>query len=222
MSNFEIHPSSKLVELFNRKPYQGCSPEESEILFLSSDANYSHEITQHQFFKYILEYQDNGVEFWSKYNCHHPFLLNCYPLNRNMAGVPFHRNFSKLGLGSEFADKVSFIELLDVPTIGNKSNNRKRFFELISEKHLKYLNALIMNGGNKIFFVSKGVLKDMVKLKKRFNVFEWLDVAEVKAGSFSLEINGNQVKEIYHFSSSQIHGQIEEISLIVRNWPKKC
>jgi len=222
MSNFEKHPSNELVTLFNKKPYQGSSPEKSKIIFLSSDANYSHEITQHQFFKYILEYQDNGVAFWNKYDCHHPFLLNCYPFNRSKAGVPFHRNFSKLGLGSEFADQISFIELLDVPTIGNKSNNKKRFFELVSLKHLEYLDALIMNGGNKLFFVSKGVLIDMVELKKKFNVFDWLNIDQVKAGSYSVEINGNYVREVFHFSSSQIHGQIEEISSVVRSWLGKC
>jgi len=91
---FDIHPSQEMITLFKSKPFQGQLPEKAEIIFLSSDANYSPEISNHAFFKYILEYQKDGVAFWSKYGCHHPFLLENYPFNKSNAGVPFHRNFS--------------------------------------------------------------------------------------------------------------------------------
>jgi hypothetical protein len=38
---------------------------------------------------------------------------------------------------------------------------------------------------------------------------------------YSKKINGNQFQEIYHFSSSQIHGQIGEISSIIETWLQK-
>ena len=83
-------------------------PETARIIFLSSDANYSPEISNHSFFNYILEYQKDSIAFWKKYGCHHPFLLPNYPFNKSTGGVPFHRNFSKVGLGPEYAEYICF------------------------------------------------------------------------------------------------------------------
>lgn len=219
--NFQKHTSSEMVELFNKKPFQGQSPEKSKIIFLSSDANYSPEISNHSFFKYILEYQNDGITFWKKYGCHHPFLLKDYPFNKNMAGVPFHRNFSKIGLNSEHADYISFLELLDIPTIGNKSQNISLFYNLVSLPHLKHIENLMLGGGKKLIFVSNGVLKDIMKLKKEYHIFEWLDFEIGKKQQYSNTFNGNKIKEIYHFSSSQIHGQVKEISSTIEDWLEK-
>lgn len=221
--NFKKHTSSEMVELFNRKPFQGQSPEKAKVIFLSSDANYSPEISNHQFFNYILDYQKDGITFWKKYQCHHPFLLPNYPFNKNTGGVPFHRNFSKIGLGSEHAEHISFLELLDIPTIGNKSQNKKLFYELVSKSHLEYIENLMIGGGNKLFFVSNGVLKDIAKLKRNHPVFKWLDFKIPAESQYSKTIKGNRIKEIYHFSSWQIHGQISEISAEINGWiGKNC
>ena len=215
---FQKHTSAKMVELFSKKPFQGQLPEKARIVFLSSDANYSPEISNHHFFKYILEYQKDGIAFWEKYNCHHPFLLPNYPFNKNMAGVPFHRNFSKIGLRPEHAAHISFIELLDIPTIGNKSQNRKLFFEYVSLSHLEYIEELMLGGGSKLFYVSNGVLRDIAKLKKAYPVFEWFDYELTSSKQYVKTINSNKIREIYHFSSSQIHGQIGEISSEINSW----
>jgi hypothetical protein len=217
---FTKHPSTELVTLFNNQPYQGQSPEYAKLIFLSSDANYSAKIYNHQFFKYILEYQEDGVAFWKKHGCHHPFLLDDYPFDKTRGGRPFHKNFSKLGLNIDHAPYVSFLELLDIPTIGNKSQNRNLFFSLINENHLKYIDNLICETNGKIFFVSSGVLKDMLSLKKEFNVFNWLNVSSPKNTKLQKHVNGNLVKEIYHFSSSHIHTQIEEIRKLIDIWLK--
>lgn len=213
---FQKHTSDELVSLFYKRPFQGQSPEKASIIFLSSDANYSSEISSNSFFKYILEYQEDGVFFWKKHRHHHPFMLSCYPFNKNMAGVPFHRNFSKLRLGPEHAHNISFLELLDVPTIGNKTENRDEFFSLLSLAHLKYIESLIFGGGHKLFLVSSGVVKDIEKINKRFSVFGCLKgLSENQV--LSLE-NGNKIKQIYHFSSSQIHGQLREIRSEIDLW----
>ncbi|MDA3806504.1 MAG: hypothetical protein PF440_01210 [Thiomicrorhabdus sp.] len=219
--NFQKHTSPEMVDLFNKKPFQGQSPENAKVVFLSSDANYSPEISDHNFFNYILEYQKDGIAFWEKYGCHHPFLLPNYPFSKSMAGVPFHRNFSKIGLGPEHAKHISFLELLDIPTIGNKSQNRKLFYELVSLSHLEYIESLMLGGGNKLFFISNGVLKDIVKLKKNYPIFEWLDFQVPVEKQYSKTIKGNKIKEIYHFSSYQIHGQIKEISIEIKEWLEK-
>ena len=215
---FAKHPSTRMVELFNQKPFQGQVPEKAKILFLSSDANYSPEISDHPFFEYILEYQKDGVAFWEKYGCHHPFLLPSYPFNKSKGGVPFHRNFSKIGLNTKHAENVSFLELLDVPTIGNKSQNRKEFFDLLSLPHLKRIDDLITKGEGKLFLIPGGVLRDMYQIGKKYPVFQWLDCDPIKLKMYLKEINRNRIKQIYHFSSSQIHSQIPEISDEINEW----
>jgi len=220
---FQKHTSDEMVELFSQKPFQGQVPEKSKIIFLSSDANYSPEISNHSFFKYILEYQKDSIAFWQKYGCHHPFMLQSFPqeFNRNKNGVPFHRNFSKLCLGPEYAVDISFLELLDVPTIGNKSQNREQFFKMVSLNHLRYIENLILGGGHKLFFVSNGVLKDIATIRKIYSVFAWLDITSASERRFSQVINGNRIKGIYHFSSSQIHSQLAEIKSEINEWLKK-
>lgn len=219
--DFQKHDSAKLTELFKSKPYQGQSPEKASIIFLSSDANYSREISDDPFFNYILEYQEDGVSFWKKYGRHHPFLLDEYPFNRSKDGVPYHRNFSKIGFNTSYADKVCFLEILDIPTIGNKSENKNLFYNLTSLPHLKYIDDLITEGGNKLFYIPVGVLNDMIHLKKKYNIFTWLSLEKTGGKPFSKIIHGNKVQQIYHFSSSQIHGQVEAIYLTANHWLEK-
>ena len=217
---FKKHLSPDLVELFHHRPFQGQSPEQASIIFLSSDANYSPEISYHLFFKRILEYHADGVSFWKRHGCHHPFLLEDYPFNKKTGGVPFHRNFSKLGLGPEHAKHISFLELLDVPTIGNKSEDREQYNMLLtsSASHHVYLSRLIAGGGHKLFFVSGGVLKDMDKIQNSRSLFPWLKGERGQDRWSTRLIQGNAIKKIYHFSSSQIHGQLEQIRKEIDCW----
>ncbi len=215
---FNIHPSDTLQKLFKEKPYQGQSPEKASIIFLSSDANYSKEISNHSFFEYIIEYQQDGVKFWQKYGCHHPFLLDNFPFNKNSGGRPFHKTFSRLGLTEEYAKHISFVELLDIPTIGNKSENRDFFYSLMNIKHLKFLDNLITSNSNKLIFISSGVLKDMNIAKTQFGVFSWLKPNETKVLGYSKKFNSNQIQKIYHFSSSKINKQLNEIKSSIDKW----
>lgn len=217
---FHKHPSSELVELFHHRPFQGQSPEQASIIFLSSDANYSPEISGHSFFKRILEYHANGVSFWKRQGCHHPFLLPDYPFNKNTGGVPFHRNFSKLGLGPEHAEHISFLELIDVPTIGNKSEDREQYHKLLnsSSSHHEYLSRLITGGEHKLFFVSGGVLNDMRKIPRSSSLFPWLNEESEHACWSTNSLHGNIVNKSYHFSSSQIHGQLTRIRTEIDHW----
>jgi hypothetical protein len=216
--NFQKHTSAEMVSLFQNKPYQGQDPLKAKILFLSSDANYSPEISEHDFFKYILEYHDDAVSFWKKYKVHHPFLLPNYPFHKGKAGVPFHRNFSKLNLSAEYADQISFIELLDIPTIGNKSANMNLFWELVSEEHLRNLDMIIQGCNEKLIFISGGTLKDMKKMKKLYKVFNWLDYPCNANSKYSYKVNESTIQKIYHFSARQIHGQIPDIRNHIDNF----
>jgi len=116
---------------------------------------------------------------------------------------------------------LSFVELLDSPTVGNKSQNKNLFYQLVSQPHLEYIENLMTGGGDKLFFVSNGVLRDIEKIKKTHPVFGWLNFKSGQSEQYSKEINGNKIQEIYHFSSSQIHGQIDDISAAIDSWLKK-
>ncbi len=213
--HFTKHTSPRMVSLFNEKPYQGQNPHAAKIIFLSSDANYSPEISDHEFFKYILEYQADGIDFWKKYDVHHPFLLPNYPFDRTRAGVPFHRNFSKIGLTKNHAEHISFVELLDVPTIGNKSRDKQLFWQLVSTDHLAFIDELLLSEKQKVVFVPGGILKDMLKLKRDYGVFDWLDYEPQKNTKYSMQINGTTIYETYHFSASQIHGEINKLRKVI-------
>ena len=215
--NFAKHPSEQLSKLYRQKPFQGQVPDLAKIIFISSDANYSPEITDHKFFDSILEYHQDGVAFWKKYGVHHPFLLSTFPFNKTSGGRPFHSRFSRLNLDSSYATDISFVELLDIPTIGNKSSDRTSFYKLVTRPHLNYLDNLIMSGGQKLFFVSNGVLKDMYKMRSKYHVFNWLD-RQNSIRKYSKKIGTNKIKEIYHFSSSQIYNQIAEIRETIDTW----
>jgi hypothetical protein len=92
----------------------------------------------------------------------------------------------------------------------------------VSQSHLEYIEKLMLSGGNKLFFISNGVIRDILKLKKHYPTFKWLNVEPRRSKQFSKEINGNKIKEIYHFSSWQIHDQISEISSEVKKWLEKA
>ena len=214
---FREHHSLELRNLFQAKPYQGADPDQATIVFLSSDANYSPEISDHAFFKYILEYQEDGVAFWRKYGKHHPFLIDEYPFNKTQNGRPFHNNFRRIGLDSSYAEFISFIELLDIPTIGNKSENRKLFYSYANIEHLKKIDQLYLEAGNRLIFISRGVLCDMIRLRQNTDVFRWLPNTLPKE-KFVAAANGNKIQEIYHFSSSHIHREIGAIRNMIDAW----
>ena len=215
---FQKHSSPELAELFHDRPFQGQSPEQASIIFLSSDANYSPEISSHPFFEHILAYHADGVAFWKQHGCHHPFLLPNYPFKRNQGGVPFHRNFSRMGLGPEYAGHISFLELLDIPTIGSKSQGIKDYVEMLSSAHLAYLSRLITGGGHKLFFVSSGVLKDLRRIQSSQTLFPWLEGEGGSGRRVTRAIQENTIKEIDHFSSSRIHGQLKQIRKDIDSW----
>jgi len=132
--------------------------------------------------------------------------------------VPFHRNFSKLNLSSAYANQISFIELLDIPTIGNKSKNKHLFWDLVSIDHLRNLDTIIQNSNKKLILIPGTILKDIKKIKTRYNVFNWLDYPGQSKTKYCQQINNTTIREIYHFSASQIHAQIPDIRNCIDNF----
>lgn len=188
---FTPHPSTKLNNLFVKKPYQGVNPFIAKFLFIGLDANYSESIESSDVFEEICEYHMDSVSFWKKYNVHHPFLLPNY----NGDGRLYHRNFAKIGFSACMADQISFVELLDVPTVGR---NKLRPSDL-NDIHLELLNDAILNGTKKHVFISASVLLLMKASKK----FPWVNSTSKPSELLPLiySKNENRVYKHLHFSN---------------------
>lgn len=207
--NYGVHPSIELVNLFRKSPYQGQNPKDAKVIFIGLDANYTSQISSHKFFQKIIEYQKDGVAFWRKYGVHHPFLLEDYPFKRNMDGVPYHRNFSKLRLPSDFASNISFVELLDVPTIG--TTNESVFLKLINPNHLRWLDAIVSEGQPRAIILSDSVIRKMIKFEESFKC---LRSATNQTGLIK-KIGETHIYKFSHFSAYQIHTQIESLRKVI-------
>ncbi len=206
------HTSKKLIELYSTKPYQGARPESSEYLFIGLDANFSPQIEDAPIFPRIKEYLEDGPAFWKKYGVHHPFCL----LEYSGDGELYHNNFSKIGFTPSHSSKVSFIEMLDVPTIGvNKLLSK----DDLSEEHMEYLNKLITSGDKRYVFLPSTVAKLMYSTKK----FEWLKSKpqnSYKNIPVWAEMGETVVLKTYHFSyrykPDSREAQIKAIGEIVK------
>ena len=216
-ARYDIHPSKELNALFAETPlpYQGQDPQLATVIFVGLDANYSAELFDNgDFRERILEYHRDGVAFWKRYGVHHPFLLPEYPLKRNTGGVPYHRKFSNMGLTPEFASKISFLELLNVPTTG--STEEKRFWVLFSLGHARKLDLLFQDGERRLVLLPDSVIKKMGIARKRFGVFEWLP-KEVNWSHFH-EFGGTEFHKIKHFSGSISKIELKAIGSLIKDY----
>jgi hypothetical protein len=180
---YKEFPSDEFKKLFIEKPFQGQNPEKATIIIVGIDANYNEELIKDpnkRFFdQHIKLYHDNGAEYWKRKKIHHPFLHKEYPLPKNCGGVPYHRRFSKLNLNPDnYADKVSFIELLNVPTTGNTDDTTfwTLFYEYAYPDHIKNLDNIIKNKifDNRLILMSHDVLEKLEQIKKKHGLFKWI------------------------------------------------
>jgi len=168
VDEYGIHPSLELRRLFARQtiPSQGQSIERAQVLFVGLDANYSAQLLDYpDFFERILEYHEDGVAFWKEHGVHHPFLLAEYPLFRDRGGVPYHRRFSQMGLSPEFAEQVSFVELLNVPTTGRTTESV--FWDLFDPGYAQRLVDLLTDGSRRLVILSGSVHRTLSAAARR-------------------------------------------------------
>lgn len=161
---FTLHPSKKLQDLFKLKTYQGVNPLQAKFIFIGLDANYSAEIDQSEIFEDICEYHLNAISYWENKKVHHPFMQKSYKGD----GKKFHQEFAKIGLSEDYADQISFMEVLDKPTVGR---NTLECSDLNIE-HLKFINNAIFSGDTKVVFLCDSVARIM----KKSGHFGWLDL----------------------------------------------
>ena len=218
---YGVHPSKELVRLFSEKPYQGADPAEAQILIIGNDANYSPEISNHkEYFKRILDYHSDGVNFWKMTGHHHPFLLSDYPFDRRKGGVKYHQKFSKMGFCSEDAESFSFVELLNVPTTGNTGSDKELFFELLDKDHLQWLESLILGGDKKFVLINQTLARSISKISKHFGVLG--DLASVLNGksapAVALETENVVLYNGYSFSHSVSNEYLQDLAKLMRGY----
>ena len=210
---YRIHDSADLVQLFRESPFQGQSPEKAKVLFLGIDANYSEKISDHPFFARIVEYHKDGVAFWQRHGRHHPFMLDEYPFKRNTGGLHYHRAFAKMKLTPDYAPHVSFVELLNVPTIGVSSGQEKTFWELFDPNHARWLDSIINDGSPRIVFLSNNVIRRMQKARKKWGLFSW--IPDDTGHGLICRTGASEIHKIYHFSDGRVHSQLQEMRDLV-------
>lgn len=196
---YYLHPNEELNNVFRIKPYQGVVPEKAKYLFVGLDANYDIDIHENKTFAKIIEYLQDGVTFWEKYDVHHPFLLSTYRGD----GQFYHKSFARIGLGIEHASDVSFIELIDKPTYGKSS----LVVDDLNMNHLKRIKNVLESGNVQYAFVPTSV----GNLMKKSGMFPWLP-SKPKLTNSPLRswgtVGSSQILWHYHFS---VYGKFEEI-----------
>lgn len=216
--NYSKHPNIELVNLFKEKPYQGQHPEKAKVIVIGNDANYSPQISEHFFFKKIKEYHSDSVSFWKKYGKHHPFLLPDYPFNKTKDGVRYHLNFNKMQFNSEHAEYFSFVELLDIPTIGN--TDKKIFFELMNVQHLKWLENIIWKDQKKFVLVNQTLAATIKKIEKKFGVFGELSNVLLGKSVPSVVLDNQRIKLFngYSFSHTVTNDYLTSLSKMIKEF----
>lgn len=189
---------------------------------MSIDANWDFYIEQKNpaFFEQIKVYLQDGVAFWKKEGMHHPFLL---PEYRRGDGWRFHRNFAKLGLDTSYADDISFIELLDVPTYGMSTTkeNRAVFKSLINAMHLDRLSRIIFDGRPKLVFIPKTTYRF---LKDWNDVQRWFPFGlqpESVNGERFINLHNEKDQFVFvcnHFSASNTNSFYKQMSTMIRSF----
>ena len=151
---FQPHPSCILTEHFRQKPYQGADPRSARFLFVGLDANYAADVESSPIFPRVIEYHRDGPAFWRNSGVHHPFLLPEYKGD----GRRYHRTFAKIGFQPSRADQISFVELLDRPTVGQSTLVARD----LGPQHLSHLHRVIFDGAAQFIFLSAGVQRLLV------------------------------------------------------------
>ena len=161
-NEFGKHPSKELQTIYSQKPYQMQVPEKAKIIFLGLDANLDKNIEDNKLlFNEFIEYFKDGISYWKMHGFHTPILSKNY----KGLGLKYHKSFSKLGITSNYAEKICFMELLNICTYG-KSSGKKQFLTFLNDTSNKvHLNRIReLANMKKIICISVGVKNYINKL----------------------------------------------------------
>lgn len=214
---YQQHPCEKLNALFAKRPYQGASPDVARFIFVGLDANFDLEIESSEIFPEVCSYLEDGVGFWGQYGIHHPFLLPGYRGD----GARYHRQFAKIGLDAQRAQEISFIELIDTPTMGRSNLNKDDLMQC--QHHLERLEIWFKGGHKKYAFISPNVRRLMGSTP----YFHWLSsepVSSFESIPIYHQSTDLTVLSPYHFScygkyclAENKRKQLESIRTLIEN-----
>jgi hypothetical protein len=219
-SKFKKHPSNSLIELYRLKNFQGANPASAKVLFVGKDPNWDVNIDSSPIFNLVRDYLCDGVEFWEKHGIHHPFLHPKY----DGEGKKYHKAISKLNFNSNYADKISFVEIIGFPTTGMSSTNTKQFNEFLlsaeNKSHLLELDKLL-NDSTKVIFLFWGLINHLKYINKKTGLFKkFADIDKSKLIRTGL----NQIEHFYihkHFSMGISLETLQKISIEVSQYLDK-
>lgn len=154
---FKKHTSEKIQEIFTLHPFQIQTPEKARIIFLGLDANFDSDIETNPLFGEFIDYLKDGIKYWKREKIHTPMLKTNY----SGSGKKYHKNFQKLGFGPENAEDICFLELLNVCTCGNSTENKESFRKLLlsesNQLHLQRIANLAEDKSKQIYICGKEV-----------------------------------------------------------------
>lgn len=140
-----------------------------QVIFIGKYPNWPENISTWTIYPEVLEYWESPTAYWKKYGRYHPLLSeNAFdPITGGYGdGHRYHTNFSKLGLSSDYADYVTFTELIGVPVSGvmnyrdpvQKAKDEAEFERLLhNPEHLAFMKHLLFEAEGKVIFISRGV-----------------------------------------------------------------
>lgn len=215
-NSFQKHPSETLISLYRERNFQGANPRHAKILFIGKDPNWAINVEELSIFNLVNEYLTDGVEFWKKYDIHHPFLHPKYSGD----GKKYHNAVSRINIKSDLANEISFIELIGFPTTGMSSLNHKRFNEYLlssdNRKHLLELNELLNDSG-KIIFLFWGMINYIKLLNRKTGLFEKFANLDKKTMN---KTSLNKFDNLYfhkHFSMGISQETLNKIAIEITN-----
>lgn len=227
---FLRHDSVELNQLFSLRPFQGQHPSQAKIIFLGRDANYPEDIQKNKAragcFDLLREYHEDGVKFWLKNPAqkHHPFLI-C--MRHGDPGYKYHKVFSEMGLDSQhYADHTSFVELLNVPTMGNPNDDlNNEFGNLLrqSHDHLAWLlQQMSLGNFRRVVFVPNSAIIKMkgITIAPFFyqQIFMRNEPLRQNCPKLIFRYRNIDVYKCYHFSDSRGRGQLDNMKKIIKNY----
>jgi hypothetical protein len=177
-------------------------------MFLGLDANYDPNIEEMHCFPEIVSYLADGVRYWKQKGYHHPFRHPDYRGD----GALYHRRFAEIGFTPDHAERVSFVELIDVPTSGRSRLTPRD----LNQSHLDRLRNWVLDGSASYIFIPPGV----GRLLRRTPQFSWLPEEPISHdGSLPVLFRSNLkvVFAPYHFSCVGKHCLKKDRDLQIRD-----
>lgn len=227
---FSKHDSVELNELFNLRSFQGQHPSQARVIFFGRDANYPEDIENNETrpgcFDLLRQYHKDGVGFWENNpeQKHHPFLI-C--MRHGDPGYKYHKVFSEMDLDSQqYADHISFVELLNVPTMGDpKDDPHNEFGNLLqqSQDHLAWL-LLQMSLGDfrRVVFIPNSAIVKMngITIAPFFyqQIFMRNEPLRTNCPKLIFRYRNIDIYKYYHFSDARGRGQLKNMKRIIDDY----